>query len=137
MHDVPRVGSGEGVGDRGGHPERLAPRQCASGESLPKRFALQELGHQVDLDTLTADVVDGEDPRVRQRGDGARLAGHAGDGIRLAAQVRGQHLDGDVTVKPRVVGAIDLTHAARANEGENPVGSKGRANRDHGEAAPS
>ena len=34
---------------------------------------------------------------------------------------RGQHLDRDVAPKPRIAGAIDLAHAARADLGGNLI----------------
>ncbi len=41
-----------------------------------------------------------------------------------------QDLDGDITAQPRVVGAIHVTHAARAEQPENSVRSEALAGRE-------
>ena len=72
------------------------------------------------------------DVRMVELGDGARLALEAGAHLGCRGQVRGQHLDGDVAAQARVVGAVDLAHAARAERGEDPVGTERRARGQHG-----
>src|SRR6185295_5299456 len=54
----------------------------------------------------------------------ARLAIEAGLGLRVTDAPRGQDLDGDVTIESRVLRAIDLTHPARADGGDDLVGTK-------------
>ena len=53
-----------------------------------------------------------------------RLALEAGAHLGVRGQVRRQHLDRHVAPEPRVVGAIDLAHAARAERGEDLVGTE-------------
>ena len=61
---------------------------------------------------------------MRERGDGLRLALEARAAIRIVGERRRQDLDGDVAVEPRIAGAIDLAHAARADGAEHLVRSK-------------
>ena len=44
------------------------------------------------------------------------------------ASAAGKHLDGDVAAEPRVVGAVDLAHAAGADGRDDLVRAEARAN---------
>ena len=68
---------------------------------------------------MGADVVDGEDVGVIERGDGARLLLEAAQPVRIGREPRGQDLDRDVAPEPRVAGAVHLAHPARADRGDD------------------
>jgi hypothetical protein len=77
------------------------------------------------------DVVQRADVGMIELRDGARLALEAGAHFRRGRQVRGEHLDRDVTAQPRVVRAIDFAHATRAQRSEDSVGTEDRACGEH------
>ena len=91
MDDAVRVRGRQAVGDEGRDLDGLLPRQPPACQPPPERLALQELGDQVPDAVVGPDVVDREDVRVGQRGDGARLAlkprERVGSPARLAAMV--------------------------------------------------
>ena len=70
---------------------------------------------------MLADVVQRTDVRVIQRGDGARFTVEALPELRIGCELRGENLDGDDAVEPRIAGPIDLAHAAGAKGGLNLV----------------
>ena len=70
---------------------------------------------------VLAEVVNGEDVRMRQRGDRLGLALEARERGRIGGQVRRQDLDRDLAIERRVARAVDLAHAARAERGDDLV----------------
>ena len=132
VHDSAGVRRRQAAGDRRRDVQRLRPRQRAAAQTPPQRLAFEELGDKEEVAVLLADVVDGEDAGMRQRGHRPRLAGESRDGVGVEVAVRRQDLDRDVTPEPRVVGTIDLAHAAGSKERDDPVRAEGPASRDHG-----
>ena len=61
---------------------------------------------------------------MRERRDGAGLALEPRQASRVAGERRGQDLDRDLAPEPRVPGAVDLAHPARAERGEDLVGAE-------------
>lgn len=59
--------------------------------------------------------------RAIELGDRARLPLEAGPNLGRGRQVRGQHLNGNVTPQARITGAIDLPHAAHADSLDDSV----------------
>jgi hypothetical protein len=49
--------------------------------------------------------------------------------VRVSRQLAWQQLDGDLTIEPRVAGAIDLAHSAGPEGGHNLIGAESRAGR--------
>ena len=127
MDDAALVGGG----DRGGHLARIVDgfphRQRAVAEPITQRYAVDQLGDQIRCDALEPDVVQREDVRMAQRGNGARLALEAGHRIRVGGKRRRQHFEGDVAAQPRVARSIDLAHTAHANERHDFVRADTRA----------
>ena len=56
-----------------------------------------------------------------ERRHGHRLAAQAFARTRVGRRVGWQQLDGDLTIEPRVVGAIDIAHASRPDGGQHLV----------------
>ena len=71
-----------------------------------------------------ADVVDGDDIRMIESGDGAGLLLEAAEAIGVVGERRGKSFEGNVAEEASVACAVDLTHAAGANEGDDFVGAK-------------
>ena len=70
-----------------------------------------------------ADLVDGDDVRMIQRGDGARFLFEAADRVAVAGQPVAEELDRHLAAEPGVVREIDLAHAAAADEGQDLIGA--------------
>ena len=64
---------------------------------------------------MLADVEQGADARVGERGEGARLALEARPALGIANQAGRQHLDGDGAIETGIPGAVDLAHPPRAD----------------------
>ena len=63
-----------------------------------------------------ADVVDRDDVRVIQAGDGARLVHEAAAHLRVVGERDRQDLDGDLPAERRIRAEVNLSHAAAPEE---------------------
>ena len=70
---------------------------------------------------MLADVEQGADARVGERGEGARLALEARPALGIAGQAGRQHLDRDGAVETGVPGAVHLAHPPGADGAEDLV----------------
>ena len=114
MDDPCAVRALERVGDLDPVAQHSFERQRAAREPVGERLAFEVLHDQVVDAVLLADVVERADVRMAERGDRLRLALEAEAELRVAGEVRRQHLDRDGAVEARVARAVDLAHAARA-----------------------
>ena len=73
---------------------------------------------------MAADVVDDADVWVVEGGNRARLTFEALAKLGALRDVRGQNLDGDRTIEPRVSGLVDFTHSAGADRRDHLVVAK-------------
>ncbi len=92
----------------------LIERQRPFLQALGQRLPFQILHHQEVGAVLRTDVVKRADIRMLQRGDGFGFPLHALFQFRVRRKMRGQNLDGNRALQPRVLGAIHLAHPARA-----------------------
>ena len=86
MHDLLVVRGGQADGDLDADLDRLARRGRSSLEPLPQRLPLEQLRHGIGRSLVHADVMNGEDVRVRERRDRLGFALEAGAAIRDPAQ---------------------------------------------------
>ena len=122
MNDSLLVGRTEALGDLDGIFHGLAHGERTLCEPVPQRLALEQLRYGVGDSIRGAKVEDGENRRVRKRGDGLGLALKAGESDWVVGQTRGKHLDRHVAGELRVPCAIDLAHSARADRRDDLVG---------------
>ena len=120
----------ERLDDLDGVVERLAQREPAGAEEVAQRVALEKLLDQemplVDL----LERMDRRDAGMAESGQRLRFALEAGDVLRVAEELIGEHLDRDVAIEPQVPGAIHLSHAAGAEGREDLVGAESVARRE-------
>ncbi len=76
---------------------------------------------------MLADVVDGADVRVVERGRRLGLALEAAQGLGILGDVVRQELQGDKTVEARIFRLVDHTHAATAQLLDDAVVRNGLA----------
>ncbi len=91
------------------------------GDQGVERLAAHELHGEKRNAVRLLDRVDRDDVGVVQRRDGARLAPEALDPLRRSRHLGRQDLERDLARELRVLGQVDLAHAALAELPENPV----------------
>jgi hypothetical protein len=82
------VGAGESLGDRGGDLDGSSPGEPLAGDPLAQGLALEQLGDGVGDIALAADVVNGEEIRVGEGGEGSRSKRLMRSGSRATASGR-------------------------------------------------
>ena len=125
MDDAGAMGAVERVADLDGQRQRVIDGKARrSVQPIRERLAFEMLEDQVVELAVAADVVDRADVRVVQRGDRPRLVLEAQPRFRVGRERAGQHLDGDRAIEPGVARAVDLAHSARAERGDDFVGTE-------------
>ncbi len=118
------VRGGEAVDDLERVVDRLALREAAAREGRAQRLAFEELLDDVGRAVVLADVVDGGDVGVVPDPGSLRLLLEAAQAVGVGGEGGGEDLDGDVAAEAWVLRAVDLSHAARADGGEDLVGAE-------------
>ncbi len=96
-------------------------------DAMLQRLAVEQLHHEEPLAVVLADVEERADVGVVQRRGDACLALEAFDRLRIARQLRREEFDGNLPAEPRVLGAIDHSHAAAAEFFDDAVVRDGLA----------
>jgi hypothetical protein len=86
----------------------------------PLRVRRRETARDLQRE-FVAEVEDREDVRVRQRGDGLRLAPETGQPLAITRDGRRQHLDRDVALQLRVPRPVHLAHPPGPERGDDLV----------------
>ena len=115
------VGGRQTVGHRHTVLHSLSPRNRRPAHALPKCLTLQQFHDDIGNALLRPDVVNSQDVRVRKSGDGFGLALKPRQRLGVARGRIRKHLDGHLTLETRVLRAIDLAHAARAERSDNLI----------------
>ena len=102
-------------------PEDLAIKEAAQRLSL-------DVFHDDEVDAVfTADVEDGADVGMAERGERARLALEAASGLGIGQQLRTKDLQRDAAVEPCVSRLEDLSHPAAADRRDDLIRSEAAA----------
>ena len=121
VDDPARVGFGhraaQGHHHRRRHAWCLRPAVDELGEAAPG----DEFQGEVRQAVVVAVLVDLDDPRVLDPGDGAGLDVEPGDLVVRGVGPGQDHLQGDQAIEPDVPGLVDDAHAAAADLGEDLV----------------
>ena len=124
MHDAALMRMRQGVGDLRPVADDTLPRQAIRGGELAQGVPLDMLHDDEDLALMLADLMDRADVRGVQRGGSAGFLEEAGGCI---VGLLGEDLQRHVPAELRIVGAVDLPHAALADQGDDLVGAEARA----------
>ena len=124
------VGAVERRGDLNRTGKGLVACEGALLEPRRQRLALEVLHDQevdagaVAVGRLAADIVQGADVGVIQRRHRACFALEAFPGLRVAGDVRRQHLQGHGAGQPCIARPVDLAHPSGAQRRDDFVGTK-------------
>jgi hypothetical protein len=121
MHDAARVRGRDAIGNREHDLQRLSRRERRAVEARAQRFSLQQFRDGVMDAVLAAEIEDGQDVRMRQRRDRTRLAIKTIERNLVLLEMRRQHLDRNIAMQPRILGAINLTHPTDRDQVEDRV----------------
>ena len=102
----------EGIRDLHPEIEDLFDRQRLAMNVLPQRLAVDELHGDEWRVVLLADVVDGADAGMIERGRRERFSAKAFQRLRVLRHAVRQKFQGDRAVEPRVDRFVDDTHSA-------------------------
>ncbi len=115
MDHAQRVGVAQGLGQLDADLEHHLDAEALLGHQGVERAAVEQLHGDVGITVGHADVVDGDDVGVRERAGGLGLAQEAGGVFAVRAQLGLEHLDRQVALDVRVIGAVDVGHGAFAD----------------------
>jgi hypothetical protein len=96
-------------------------------DARSQRLAVEQLDCEEGDAFVRAHIVDGQDIRMRQRGDRAGLAIESLARLWIDPRAGADRLDRDLPAQARVAGAVDLAHAAVAERLDDLVGAKLRS----------
>ena len=116
MDDALRVGGCQSLRDLRGIVEGRSYRQRSVSEPIAQCRSLEQLGDQIRRPVVHTDVVDRQNGGMVQGCGGPRLLFEPPEPLRVAGKRPGQQLQRDRPSETRVERAIDLAHAARADE---------------------
>ena len=121
MDDATRVRAAHALGDLARDPSTLGDTDGTSGDEVGERRAVHELHHDRAGSDEILETVDGRDVGMVDRRERPSLALEAGGAFGTRMLRLRQHLDRDVTAEPTIGGAIDLAHAACAEQRDDFV----------------
>ena len=116
-----RVRGVERVGDLDGDRQQFVECELPLREALLQRGPLQDLHDEEWAAVLVADVVNGADAGVVQRGGGPRLALEPGQRLAIIRQIGRKKFERDEAPQARVLGLVDDAHPAAAEPLDNAV----------------
>jgi hypothetical protein len=128
MDDALVVCGGEAVGELGAVVDGAACGNGAGVEFFAERVAFQKFGNEERRAAGFADVVNGENVRVIQRGDGAGLLFETAQALSVARERFRKDLQRHFAAETRVARAIHFAHAAGADQRNDFVRSNFAAN---------
>ena len=103
--------------------DRPAHGKSGPGHAAAQSGAFQELGNQIDNTTLAADSVNDQNIGVIELAGGAGLQIES-QPVCIVCDFARQNFDGYFAAQPRVPRAIDFTHAARSQRGQDLIGAQ-------------
>ena len=117
VDDAAAVRVGECAHDLGDEVHRLAPVHAAAAlHILLEGDPVDQLHDDILRVTRGGDVIDRDDVRMGELGNGARLVAEAAAELRVVRQFVLENLDRHETVQPVTLRLVDVGHAAAADQ---------------------
>src|SRR5262245_14315193 len=123
------MGGSQSVRDLGAIVDSLALRECGTVHGRAQRGAIDQFADDVEEALLRADVVHGDDAGMIQGSSRASFLLEAGTARGVAGQIGWQYFESDITGEPAIAGAVDLSHATKANGREDLIRSQASSGR--------
>ena len=105
--------------------DRFVQGNRTAREPVLERLAVNQLedehGHPLAGRVALFDAVDCRDVRMVQRGEQTGLALEARQPLRIGQEQGRKNFAGDVSLQPKIAGAVDLTHPARPERSSDLV----------------
>ena len=124
MHDSGVVGRGEPVGDLAREIEELARRQRSLRDQIREGLAFHELHRHPGHGLRLADVVDGDDVGIVERGRSLGFALESRQVRGIGREIRRKHLDRHAPIEPGIARRVDFPHSACADRRQDFVGAE-------------
>ena len=103
---------------------RLPRRDRVATEPLAQRLALEELGDEIRISLVRAEIEDHEEVRVVESPGRPGFLLETAQAIGIRREAGGQDLDGDVAADPRITGAVHFAHAAGPERAHDSYGRR-------------
>ena len=128
MHNALLVSPRQAFGHFNRQLDRARRGQGSALQDVAQLLAANEF-HRNEADAVGfPDLVNHGDVRMFEAGRGSRLEQEPVSAVWVGDQLSRQHFDGDVAMETSVDGAIDLAHAAHAQQRDDAIGAQGGAN---------
>jgi hypothetical protein len=101
-------------------------KMTAAADLFSQRFAVEQFGNEVGCALVGAELKNGDDVGVIERGGSTSFLLEAAKTVGVGGEIR-KDFNRDVAVEVRVAGAVDFAHASGSDEVENFVGAKARS----------
>jgi hypothetical protein len=109
------MGGGKTPGDLDPEIDRPADGQAPLPDLLAQRLPLEQLGDEVRLALVPANVVQDKDVRVAEHRGGSGLLLEPAQSIGIGSKLRRQDLDGNVSAEASVARTVHLAHPTSSN----------------------
>jgi hypothetical protein len=127
VHDAFGMRRVQRIGDFNRDREQLFRFERTPGDAILQRLSLQAFHNYVGLLARVADLVNGADIRMAQRGRSSRLTPEAFQRMRIARQFVGQKFQRDEAAQLSVFGFVNHAHAPAAELFKHAVARHGLA----------
>src|SRR5208282_218471 len=114
MDDALGVGRVERIGDLDAERKQCVEFHGTVADEMLQGRAVEVLHDDEGLAVLLANVVDGADIRMVERGRSPGLAAEALERLAVSGYIFGEEFQGDEAVEAGVLGLVDDAHAAAA-----------------------
>ena len=121
MNDAELVSGLESLRNLFRDRQRFVEWNGSASDPLGQILTLDQFDHERPYASAFLEAVNRRDVRMIQRREGLGFTRETGEPVLVTRQEIGQHFDGDVAIQLRVMGAIDLAHAARADQRDDFV----------------
>src|SRR6516165_3115797 len=128
MNDLASVRSRQPVGNLSRNIEDLLDLQWAAGDSVGERLAVEQRHDDERLVFVLADIVDGTDVRMIQRGRRPRFPLESFQRLMIFRKFQRQELQRHEPAKPDILRLIDDTHPAGADFLDDAIMRDGSSN---------
>ena len=115
------VGFGEPIGNLYRDGDDLTNRRNPGSKKLTQRLSFDEFEDKKIHPIMVADVMQSANIGVGELGDSTSFVLEAMAKMGILGKMFRQNLDSDFTAQPRITGTIHLSHAARADDGQDFV----------------